>query len=272
MKTYRQLREKWIRSGKTIVFNKGKKIDIFINPTMRELKTINDTGMRGFIAPNGKVYIASNGIHEDIANIIKDEVTVSNSIPIIIEDISKMYSDATHIRIGDYNNKWSNKQKQAKDIILKNTWIKKMFNDVRVFNNYNHPIKEDWVGKFGTNMNQKLFDLYKNPSPKELKEMGNPIRFVFFPDNSLYAWNGFKALHDDVIFEVKRKHNTMKHMIAGTLVIKGRDVYVVQSAWDMKQSQFKKQSGNSSYNVDELKDVFDKSVYFRRHFGVVHVE
>ena len=132
-------------------------------------------------------------------------------------------------------------------------------------------LKEDWVGKFGTTMNQKMFDLFKNPTATELREMGNPIRFVFFPDNSLYAWNGFKALHSDVIFEVKRKHTSMLHMIAGTMVVKGRDVYVVQSAWDMTQSRFTKQSGNNNYDVEEIKDVFDKSVYFRRHFGKVHV-
>lgn len=131
---------------------------------------------------------------------------------------------------------------------------------------------ENWVGKYNTTMNQKQFDLYKNPSPKELSEIGNPVRFVFFPDNSLYAWGGFKALHDDVISEVKRKHRTMKHMIAGTLVRKGNEVFIVQSAWDMKQSQFTKQSGNSNYSVMELKEVLDKSVYFRRHFQKVHVE
>ena len=133
MKTFRQLREKWIKSGKSGWADRFT-IDILINPTRYEMRNFDDPP-RGFVHPNGKVYICSDGaIHTDIIRIMGNELPARSSIPFIVED---EWANPVKIRIGDYisRTKWK-KSGEVVSIIENNTWFKKMFKKVEVLPAY----------------------------------------------------------------------------------------------------------------------------------------
>lgn len=123
MKLYKRIiKEKWIKSGNSR-FN--RKLKIFINPTRKELE-LEYRDVRGFVASNGKVYIGSDGIHPDIADIVGNELNVNTSVPFVIEDRTKK---DTKIEFGDmiYGTQYKNDYEGAEKVLKNNKWIKKMF-------------------------------------------------------------------------------------------------------------------------------------------------
>ena len=127
------LREKWIKSGKYDwggKFGSGE-IKVYTNPTPKELNTLWKA-FRGFIAENGTVYVGSDGIHPDIAKIIKDETNMRNALPFVVDDRK---TSPTVIYVGDYvyNTKYSSMpMEQIAEIIKNNRWMKKTFKKISV--------------------------------------------------------------------------------------------------------------------------------------------
>lgn len=130
MKTFKQhINEKWIRSGE------GKWIsgffDIYKNPRGKEMKKLASS-TRGFIAPNGDVYVINDGIHADLAILGKNDFSVRKSLPIIFGDFKKKPMEIT---IGDYteNTVYKDTPIETTTMIIKdNPWIKRTFGKVKV--------------------------------------------------------------------------------------------------------------------------------------------
>ncbi len=101
-------------------------VKIYVNPTRKELKEILDVSVRGFAAPNGNAYVVSDGIHSQLATILKNEISIKDSVPFIIYNKTRK---TTKILFGDYINvtKYSEDWEGATQVLENNMWIKKMF-------------------------------------------------------------------------------------------------------------------------------------------------
>ena len=142
MKTYKTLREKWLTSfqDKSYSGRISNKMDIYVNPNMKELKDIMSSNKqnapRGFIAPNGKAYIASVSIHPFIMNRIDDIISRRKSIPIII----RLDQHPTEILLGDFigETSWGgdkNRDRAAK-VLFNNFWLNRMFRGFILIDDY----------------------------------------------------------------------------------------------------------------------------------------
>jgi len=149
MKSYKQLREKWLTSfqNKSYSGRISNKMDIYVNPNMKELKDIQNSNKqnapRGFLAPNGKVYIASTSIHPWIMDRIDKIISRRKSIPIVIW----FDQNPTQILIGDFigETEWSgdkNRNRAAK-VIYANPWLNRLFRGFVVIDDYMREIKRE---------------------------------------------------------------------------------------------------------------------------------
>lgn len=154
MKTFKQhIHEKWIKSFDTEEY--WGVIDIYENPTLHEIKIL-PAGVRGFLTPSGKVFVGSNGIHQSIAEAIKNEkgANLTTSIPFIIENMNQKQKQ---VRLGDFITMWYNKQDKAAEVIRKSRWFNRVIRDFNVVDNFSEPLMEGFFN--GKKMKQLSADI-----------------------------------------------------------------------------------------------------------------
>jgi hypothetical protein len=123
---YKQINEEWVATKKS---DFGNQMKILKNPSRKEIYETGSMYFRGFIAKNGDLWVGRSydariSIHHYIADAIKDEIDVKNSVPVYVD----MTEKPELIQLGDYvlRTNYKNKIDKAEQILIANKWIKKI--------------------------------------------------------------------------------------------------------------------------------------------------
>lgn len=138
MKTYRQLREKWIKTVPSY-FKRGHNTDVFFNPNYKEILQISKEGYEGFRAfllNGGDMYAWGDATHFDI----KKEILKTNKrniIPIRCEVNGKTAGVKISPDIDETNFASYSLDKVA-GIIKEHRQMKRHFSNIIVFTRYTY--------------------------------------------------------------------------------------------------------------------------------------
>jgi len=184
----RNLKEEWVDSIKT---SKGKLFDIFVNPTPKELSELEDFVRFIVDWKNKKIYVFDHFLlHKIAADKLKIPYNPNKYFP--------YYFGISKIKNGKLI-KLSELLKILKSKPEEKEWLNKYFINLIT-------VKEEWVdtitSRYGRESKGKTFDIFVNPTPKELNELGQ-LRIIIDRNNKkLYVFD-YKLLHADAARRLK---------------------------------------------------------------------
>ena len=121
-------------------------------------------------------------------------------------------------------------------------------------------LREKYVGSRTTDTDE-YFELFVNPSRKEISELGEVLRGIIL-DNKMYLTNGLKSQH---FFMKQLITGNKKKIIPFTAIVNGKTLPMNLSIAEMSQTEWK--VGDETFNQEKIMKVLENNKYLNRMFS-----